>query len=285
MGNHHGKIKIASSQTAQPKLDLATLSPEQRMIKLQKLRTVTALQQEQITKQITSLERKKYRFWLILLVALLFWLLLTYFRVYNKWKHMIQLINTAREQGSAFDISGFFTALCLEFPFVTRFRFENIHTPYAIMMAYYSKLTKQTMGTGYDPETNIDYLSDLIKNANMCGNHAAGSCSSKSIWCATFPDQTKSACENACQDPDYGNQWLDVATKSSGWAMNFGFAGHIVGGAGGFGGPAALAGVGLGVGLGLWQHFSDKSRKKASCEEKEKNCYAPPGYSLSLIHI
>lgn len=292
MGQHQTNLGNVQTATNQPS------QPQNLKMKLAKIQTIESLQLEQLVKKIEKLQTTKYRFWVILLVAILLWMTLSALRVYNKWKHMIQMISQAKKDGSQFDVSGFFTALCLEFPFLTRIRFANTHIPYAIMLSYYSSLSQCQMGTGYNPRTKTDYLSALVQAGDMCGNKTSGDCSAESIWCKVFCDDCKTgktpqcttsegcqvckACENACHSPSYGSAALQYATSMSGWGINIGFAGHMMGSAASgskFGPIGAGIGLALGLGLGLWQAHNKRSAEKAQCRDNEQYCYNPPGTS------
>lgn len=267
---------MSSQNHAEENLLLTQMSSDE-LYKLQALRTSAALQQAEQTQKIESIEHKKYTFWVTILLLFISWCLITYVRVSQKWQYMIKRIDAAHKQGSKYTYSGFFTALALEYPIVTRFKIFNPNLPEAVKLAYFSNATAPDMAE----YTSDDYLYQLELASEKCGPDAGDSafCSSLSIWCYVFKGEAKEDCLPACTNPASGGV-LAYAGAAAGWGINMGFAGHMMGkglAEGAYAGPMAGAGFAIGIGFGIWGAYNSQQQQRSQCENQRQNCYAAPG--------
>lgn len=252
----------------------------QKIYALEQMETSADLSVLQSTKKTERIVYKSYVFWIVVLVGLGLFFVMKYLYIKSKYKYIISQIDKAKQQGSAFPISGFFVALVLEYPFLSAIKIGNPSLPLAISYAYTSDAIAPTMGTGYDASVSppIDYLAMMWEVSKDCGYRMSdtGDCSALFIVCRIFRNCDRADCFPPCPTGgvsvgNAGYQWTaGLAGSGSTWAMAgamLGPVGAIVGGLAGaiFGGITTAA---------------KRARRKKQCAAIQKNCYLPPGASF-----
>lgn len=230
-------------------------------------------------KNIEKIEQASYNFWKWFAMLFIGWLILTYLRVYIKYKDVIKKMNEAKKNGSLYfttNIAGpegpspWMIGAIFEYPWLAFFEESNETMGTSILYSYYNPEISKIMGSGCAPGkagTSEDYLYILKYAATICKttpDHP--NCDVFNVICRTFNNVTP--CKKQCKSgPDF-NAGLVYTQSIVQSTTGLGFLGHMSGAGAGLG-----IGVLVGVGIGVYTAYSkQQEHNKRENANKTQGC-------------